>query len=423
MATETFRKESLDKLATPEQLDQLMQVTTPRGWMALMAFGGLLLAVLMWGIFGKIPSRVSGQGILIKSGGVFEIESLSDGQIIDMMVDIGDRVTKGQAVVTIARPDLKEVLDNAREALADQTKSHERLVEAANANIELKRQFTFNKQTTLSNALQFAEGHLKWLNQKVTNQLGLVEQGLITRQEVTDTRIQIGQVESEIGDCMDQMEQLSIELYEFEDQKERDVLESSHALATEQRNVETMESDYKTKTTVLSPYTGRILEISADAGRAVNRGDCLMSLELDDETNSTLMIVAYVAARDGKKVQKGMKAKISPSTVKQEEYGFLLGTMTSVSEFPSTTEGMMQTLQNENLVESFSMGEAMIQMFASLTPDPKTVSGYKWSSPKGPPLKLQSGTICTISITVSEQRPIALVIPILKKAIMGEDAL
>lgn len=423
MATETFRKESLDKLATPEQLDQLMQVTTPRGWMALMAFGGLLLAVLMWGIFGKIPSRVSGQGILIKSGGVFEIESLSDGQIIDMMVDIGDRVTKGQAVVTIARPDLKEVLDNAREALADQTKSHERLVEAANANIELKRQFTFNKQTTLSNALQFAEGHLKWLNQKVTNQLGLVEQGLITRQEVTDTRIQIGQVESEIGDCMDQMEQLSIELYEFEDQKERDVLESSHALATEQRNVETMESDYKTKTTVLSPYTGRILEISADAGRAVNRGDCLMSLELDDETNSTLMIVAYVAARDGKKVHKGMKAKISPSTVKQEEYGFLLGTMTSVSEFPSTTEGMMQTLQNENLVESFSMGEAMIQMFASLTPDPKTVSGYKWSSPKGPPLKLQSGTICTISITVSEQRPIALVIPILKKAIMGEDAL
>ena len=423
MATETFRKESLDKLATPEQLDQLMQVTTPRGWMALMAFGGLLLAVLMWGIFGKIPSRVSGQGILIKSGGVFEIESLSDGQIIDMMVDIGDRVTKGQAVVTIARPDLKEELDNAREALADQTKSHERLVEAANANIELKRQFTFNKQTTLSNALQFAEGHLKWLNQKVTNQLGLVEQGLITRQEVTDTRIQIGQVESEIGDCMDQMEQLSIELYEFEDQKERDVLESSHALATEQRNVETMESDYKTKTTVLSPYTGRILEISADAGRAVNRGDCLMSLELDDETNSTLMIVAYVAARDGKKVQKGMKAKISPSTVKQEEYGFLLGTMTSVSEFPSTTEGMMQTLQNENLVESFSMGEAMIQMFASLTPDPKTVSGYKWSSPKGPPLKLQSGTICTISITVSEQRPIALVIPILKKAIMGEDAL
>lgn len=421
MAAETFRKESLEKLATPEQLDQLMQVTTPKGWMALMAFGALLFAIVVWSVFGKIPSRVSGHGILIKSGGVFEIVSLGDGQILDMLVSIGDRVEKGQAVVTIARPDLRKDLENARKELAATEKSHERLVSSANANIELKKQYTFSKQSTLTNSLQFAQGHLRWLNEKITNQLGLVEQGLITRQDLANTRIEIGQVESEISASLDQMEQSGIDLFEFENQKEREIRESLQMLEKEQRSLDALEQEYEAKTTVLSPYTGRILEVSVDVGRVVNRGDHLMSLELDDDNSKELMMVAYVPARDGKKVRSGMKANVSPSTVKQEEYGYLLGTMTEVSEFPSTEEGMMRMLQNEYLVESFAMGEPPIQMFAELRPDPKTVSGYRWSSPKGPPVKLQSGTICSVSITVSEQRPIALVIPILKKMLLGEE--
>ncbi|MGA1194869.1 MAG: hypothetical protein ACO36I_00070 [Candidatus Latescibacterota bacterium] len=39
-----FRQAALDRLSSPDQLDQLMRVTTPKGWIALMALCSVLLA-------------------------------------------------------------------------------------------------------------------------------------------------------------------------------------------------------------------------------------------------------------------------------------------------------------------------------------------------------------------------------------------
>jgi len=49
--------------------------------------------------------------------------------------------------------------------------------------------------------------------------------------------------------------------------------------------------------------------------------------------------------------------------------------------------------------------------------DESTVSGYKWSSSKGPPLTINSGTLCAGTVTVREMRPIRMVIPMVKKAL------
>jgi HlyD family secretion protein len=52
---------------------------------------------------------------------------------------------------------------------------------------------------------------------------------------------------------------------------------------------------------------------------------------------------------------------------------------------------------------------------ADLVVDPSTVSGYRWSSSKGPPLKIQSGTLATGNIEVATKRPIEMVIPLMRK--------
>ena len=64
-----FRKVALDRLSSPEQLDTLMRITTPNGWVALLSIIGLLTLAVLWGIFGAIPTKVVGQGILVRSGG------------------------------------------------------------------------------------------------------------------------------------------------------------------------------------------------------------------------------------------------------------------------------------------------------------------------------------------------------------------
>ena len=59
-----FRKEALDRLSTTEELDELMHVTTPRSWLALLALGSLLVVALVWGLFTTIPITVTGRGAL-----------------------------------------------------------------------------------------------------------------------------------------------------------------------------------------------------------------------------------------------------------------------------------------------------------------------------------------------------------------------
>ena len=60
-----FRKEALERLSSPEQLDQLMQIVTPRSWLPLGVLGALLVCGLLWSFFGRIPVTTTGRGVLV----------------------------------------------------------------------------------------------------------------------------------------------------------------------------------------------------------------------------------------------------------------------------------------------------------------------------------------------------------------------
>src|SRR5688572_1619154 len=96
-----FRKAALDKLASPERLDVLMQVTSPMGWLALTTVGGILIGVIIWSIFGSIPERVNGEGVLLRGGANKEIRSSGSGVISSMDLREGQMITVGQALGTI----------------------------------------------------------------------------------------------------------------------------------------------------------------------------------------------------------------------------------------------------------------------------------------------------------------------------------
>ena len=118
-------------------------------------------------------------------------------------------------------------------------------------------------------------------------------------------------------------------------------------------------------------------------------------------------------------VKLGMKAQIAPATVEQSEHGYLLGIVTSVADYPSTQQAMLRTLQNESLVRTIAVGGAPIEAKVDLIPAPANPSGYKWTSSEGPRITLETGTICGGNVTVIERRPIGMVIPILKKKVLG----
>ena len=101
MKQNIYRKEALARLASPEQLDQLMPLTSPRGWLALATAALLLLAGILWLIFGTISVKVEGPGVLQRSGGVRQITAPEGGMVVDIAVHPGDEVHPTQEVLRL----------------------------------------------------------------------------------------------------------------------------------------------------------------------------------------------------------------------------------------------------------------------------------------------------------------------------------
>jgi hypothetical protein len=275
-----FRKQALERLESPEQLDRLIRITNPRGWLALIGLALLIGIATVWAVFGRVTQSESAQGILIREGGVQVIPATVAGQVRAVEVAVGDVVSDGHRAIEL-------------------------------------RPYTG-----------------------------------------------IGR-----------------------------------------------DSDFRPPETIVvrSPQ-GRIVDVLVQPGDLVEAGAPLLRLEAVD---SPLEAVGYLAIDAGSKVQPGMGVHISPVWAKQEEYGFLLGRVRSVSRFPATHEGMMRVLGDARLVESLSGGGPVIEIFVELTADENSLSGYRWSNPTGEALDLHSGIPCTLTVVTGQQRPIAALFPIL----------
>lgn len=56
MAKDLFRKKSLDKISSPESLNNYIKVATPSVWVMLITVVIILGGVIFWGIFGNMQS-------------------------------------------------------------------------------------------------------------------------------------------------------------------------------------------------------------------------------------------------------------------------------------------------------------------------------------------------------------------------------
>jgi pyruvate/2-oxoglutarate dehydrogenase complex dihydrolipoamide acyltransferase (E2) component len=99
-----FRERALERLASPERLDELIEVTSPRLWLALLGVGTLLIMAVGWGLYGSVPTLVRGQGILIRDGSLQSIAAPDGGQVKELRVRVGDDVARDQIVARLLQP-------------------------------------------------------------------------------------------------------------------------------------------------------------------------------------------------------------------------------------------------------------------------------------------------------------------------------
>ena len=63
MGSTIFREKSLKKIASPEQMNDYIRVSSPSVWMVLTAVIVLLAGVCVWGMFGHLDTAVQTGGV------------------------------------------------------------------------------------------------------------------------------------------------------------------------------------------------------------------------------------------------------------------------------------------------------------------------------------------------------------------------
>jgi HlyD family secretion protein len=271
-------------------------------------------------------------------------------------------VQRGQVIARLAQDEMQSRIANQKALLADAQRS---------------------------SGVMNNDGMIAQLRQKVATQQELVNRGLLTRSTLMATQQQLASLQQQGVGQESQIEQIK-------------------------RNIRDLEVAAANASQVTSPYLGRVIEVVSNVGDLIGPGARLVTLE---EMNAPIDTVLYIPAAEGKKVQPGMEVRVSPTTVKAEEYGFMIGKVTKVSEYPVTPEGLMRVLRNDSLAQTLASAGAPIEVKVQLIPDPTTPSGFRWSSSKGPPIKVASGTLCSGQVVVQKKRPISYVLPIFKSAL------
>ena len=101
MKTDLFRKKSIDKIQSPDELDCYLKVTNPGVWILIVAMICLLIGAIVWGIFGNMDSSFA--AVIEVSGGeatVYFSPEAADG------IAVGNAVRAGGAEGAISSLDL-----------------------------------------------------------------------------------------------------------------------------------------------------------------------------------------------------------------------------------------------------------------------------------------------------------------------------
>ncbi len=90
MKNPVFRKKSLDRVSSPEELNDYIRVTSPGIWIALAAVLIMIAGFIVWGIVGKLETKVNSVAVSEQGTVVCYVKEADIGK-----VDKGDTVRLG----------------------------------------------------------------------------------------------------------------------------------------------------------------------------------------------------------------------------------------------------------------------------------------------------------------------------------------
>jgi len=420
MGKQIFRQAALDRLSSPEKLDEPVRLVGAPGWLIILTFTIAIATGVVWAATVKAPIKVTAQGILIDRAGLVEIVANKAGLLEMVNLAPGDTVEAGQIVARMSRTDLSRDLTSARAKLAGTEERFSRLKTFYAEQKRREDRSDTERRKSNARTRKLLANRLLLLDERVVSVTSLVKRKVVLRNRLIDAQVAASDARERIFILEGEILSLDLGAVERESTRRLALLDERLNVEGQKREIVRLTGQLKDQQVIRSSRAGLVAEVKVNSGDVVQPGTALATLA-PAGANGDLVAVLYIPPGEGKRVEIGMATQILPSTVEREVYGYIVGEVSSVGALPATYEGMRRTLQNDQLVTQLSANGAPIEVRIRMRRDQSTLTGFAWSSSSGPAGGVNAGTLIKGRVIVDKVPIVDLVMPGASKMIAGQE--
>ena len=209
----------------------------------------------------------------------------------------------------------------------------------------------------------------------------------------------VSYVQVEVGDTVEAGDLIAIVPQEDLYQQ----IQEARAAQAPQEELDRLYRAYQASSMIYTPVSGQVVDL-VTTGSAIATGDLVVGITSADSTTNEAEIRAYVSSTVAQSIQKGMDVRIYPSVSGSENYGYVQGLVSDISNYPITETNISETLGRFYSDQLVPEGGNIVELRVTLLGGTDGSTGV-WSRAEGGSLTIDTGTMCEMEVVVDEMTP------------------
>lgn len=371
------------------------------------------LAVILWGLLGSVPTWIQGEGILLPLNNQVHSIISPDGPgiVINFHKKPGDSVKQGEVLVTLDKPISRQQIGVAQDKLNATQKIYDRVKKDSEEEYAKRFSQIQTQNAQIRKSIQTRTDFQKKTDDLLKTQGILQLKNLLSHKDFLLNQQNALSFKRQTEELVEKIATNEFDLSQFHNSWEDKLRTLELEILTLKKEINSQQKQLELMQAVKSPVDGVINFLHKTVGDSVTAGEVLATI-LDP--SEILEVVSYVPAKDYELIQVDKRALVSSTLYKKEEYGNIEGKVSFISDLPVSSQEIMATFQNEELVKMFTKDGPVYKIKIQLTVDPSTPSGLVWTSSQGPSKKLPRGILVHSQVSIRERAPVSLIVPALR---------
>jgi len=393
---------------------------------SLAGLGGLFS---FWLVFWPVPTQVKGQGVLVYPDNAGVLNARTSGQVLDVKVSVGDRVRRGQMLMTLYLPVLERQLEQQKGNLAQLVRQNNELNQRDALRINTARTALDTTLTKLADdqarltqlKTTYADKveNLNWLARRavvapLSSAVVSAEQGL------TSTSVQLDDIKIQRKDAITNFQQIELTV-------ETEQLNRNYQIDDLKRQIKVTEAQIAYDGMITAERNGTVLDLQVIPGQTVKLKDRLGTIGRaeapkagETKDGGELIAVAYFPPADARRLPLGLPVEVVPLWNQRGRFGGIEGKVLSVLTLPATPEDITTTLGNTQLAEALVKEGPVMRAEISLDRDPRSDDNYRWTLSEGSGVfPIRDGLTVNTYAYVEWRSPVTYILPGLRSLTGG----